>query len=121
MNTKFFIDALNSGHGDIEGMAHDMWTVGPHMVGYDVNANFLTVYAVHDIPLINQFDRLIATVLHNMIRNYPATKTTIANEHFVIAHDTYTSSVADFNRRLNLNEMALLQTYQGVLRLLGVQ
>lgn len=121
MNTKSFIDALNSGHGDIEELAPDMWTVGPHIVGYDANANFLTVYAVHDIPLADQDEQLIATVLHHMNRKYPATKTTIVNGHVVIAHETYTSSVADFDRRFKLIEMALLQTFQGLLRLLGIQ
>ena len=52
---------------------------------------------------------------------FPATKATVRGGHIVIAHETCTSCVADFDRRFKLIEMALLLTYQGLLRLLGVQ
>lgn len=121
MNTKSFIDALGSGHGEIEEMAPEMWTVGPHIVGYDADAAFLIVYAVHDIPLADQDEQLIAAVLHHLNRKFPATKTTIRSGHVVISHETFTASVADFDQRYRLIEVALHQTYQGLLRLIGIE
>jgi len=121
MNTKSFIDALGSGHGEIEEMAPERWMVGPHIVGYDADANFLTVYAVHDIPLADQDEQLIATVLHHLNRKFPATKVTVRSGHVVISHETFTSSVADLDQRFRLIEVALHQTYQGLVRLLGIE
>ena len=119
VNTQSFVESLKPTHGAVEQMADDMWSVGPHIVGYDPSRCFLTVYAVHDFPLSDQEDDIIVSVLEHMNR-YPATKTVIMNGYLVISHETFTSTTDNFDHRFTLIEMALFQAYNGLLKLIGV-